>query len=144
MNDLILAIDPGTEKSAFVVFDQNERSVIDKGICVNDGIINYILDHNESPIAIEMVASYGMPVGREVFETVLWIGRFMQTAHWSLQTPTLIYRKDVKMHLCGSVRAKDANIRQALIDLLGKEKTTGVSKDMWAALGVAVTVAGIQ
>jgi hypothetical protein len=101
-----------------------------------------------------MIASYGMPVGREVFETCVWIGRFME--QWGApDRVNLVYRKDVKMHLCGSPRAKDANIRQALIDLFeptGGGKTPqigtkakpgplyGVSTHAWPALGVAVTV----
>ena len=63
----------------------------------------------------------------------------------------MIYRKDVKLHLCGSPRAKDSNIRQALIDRFGpgKEKAIGLKKTpgplygvkshVWAALAVAVT-----
>jgi hypothetical protein len=58
----------------------------------------------------------------------------------------LVYRKDVKLLLCGSPRAKDANIRQALLDLLGPQGTKakpgptyGVKSHAWAALGVAVT-----
>ena len=87
-----------------------------------------------------MVASYGMPVGKDIFETVKWIGRFEEAAAtiWEVKT-ILIYRKDVKSYLCGSMKAKDSNIRQALIDLLGKEKTKGVSKDIWSALAVALT-----
>lgn len=61
-----------------------------------------------------------------------------------------IFRRDIKLHLCNSVRAKDANIRQALIDRYGgKEKAIGKKKSpgplygikshMWAALALAVT-----
>ena len=96
-------------------------------------------------LAIEMIASYGMAVGREVFETCVWVGRF----HQAWRDPAgvkLIYRQAVKLHLCNSPRAKDANIRRALIDLLGPQGTKnspgptyGVSSHAWAALGVAVT-----
>src|SRR5690606_4735562 len=74
-------------------------------------------------------------------------GRFIQAC----QAPsTKVYRKDVKLHLCGSPRAKDANIRQSLLDRFGpgKEKAVGtkqnpgplygVKSHMWAALAVAV------
>ena len=60
-----------------------------------------------------------------------------------------IGRKAVKIHLCGSMRAKDPNIRQALIDryggssAIGRKATPGplygVAGDVWAALAVAVT-----
>lgn len=133
----IFAIDPGTEQSAFVLYDSHDRVILEKGI-ENNGflLVNVLSMHRAHTLAIEMIASYGMPVGKEVFQTCVWIGRFDLN-----QKARLIYRKDVKMHLCGSVKAKDANIRQALIDKLGKEATKGVAKDMWSALAVAVTVA---
>ena len=144
---MILAIDPGTSKSAYVIYDPSNCAIIDKGIRDNEdfraNLMTGIL-YGVRTVAIEMIASYGMSVGKEVFETCVWIGCFKQIATGRGWPVTMVYRRDVKMHLCGSVRAKDSNVRQALIDLLGKEKTKGVSKDMWAALGVAVTVAGIQ
>ncbi|WP_274347012.1 hypothetical protein [Xanthomonas campestris] len=100
-------------------------------------------------LAIEMIASYGMPVGREVFETCVWVGRYQQ-AWRSPEAVQLVYRRDVKLHLCGNAKAKDANIRQALLDLIGPQGTKrapgptyGVKSHAWAALGVAATVAGI-
>jgi hypothetical protein len=91
-----------------------------------------------------MIASYGMAVGREVFETCVWIGRFIQ-ARQPMQHE-LIYRRDVKIHLCGSPRAKDANIRQSLLDKFGEVGTKknpgplfGVKSHVWSALAVAVT-----
>ena len=58
-----------------------------------------------------------MAVGAEVFETVHWSGRFTE-ALWP--TPVVqLPRRAVKLHLCGSARAKDPNIRQALLDRFG-------------------------
>jgi hypothetical protein len=63
----------------------------------------------------------------------------------------LIPRRDVKLTLCGSARAKDTNIRQALIDALGEVGTKknpgplyGVSGHYWAALGVAYTASQFE
>ena len=138
----ILAIDPGTHKSAFLVWDGSR--VGECGILDNGDLLKRLAFFN-FPVkwaAIEMIASYGMPVGAEVFETCVWIGRFIER----IGQTRLIYRKDVKMHLCGTPRAKDANIRQALIDKLGHVGTVnnpgplfGVKSHLWAALGVAVT-----
>jgi hypothetical protein len=84
-----------------------------------------------------------------VFETVFWIGRFCQA--WRGEY-VRIHRREVKLHLCNSARAKDANVRQALIDRFGPGKDRAIGKkaskgplygfksDLWAALGVAVTV----
>ena len=55
------------------------------------------------------------------------------------------------MNLCYDSRAKDGNIRQALIDRFGPVGTKkapgwfyGVSKDVWAAVAVGVTWADKQ
>jgi hypothetical protein len=152
---LVLAIDPGNVQSAFVVYEPGAVNGIiwDRGIAPNEVVLDYIRDRiprgNLKPghLAIEMIASYGMPVGAEVFQTCVWIGRFVQA--WC-GPHTLVYRKDVKLHLCGQARAKDGNVRQALIDRYGgKDKAIGtkrqpgplhgVKADVWSALAVAVT-----
>lgn len=114
----------------------------------NENVLKLIASNAESGlcrVAIEMVASYGMPVGEDVFETVVWIGRFMQVSGCPEKVER-IKRHEVKMHLCHNARAKDANIRQALIDKLGPQGTKknpgptyGVKSHAWAALAVAVT-----
>ena len=142
---MILAIDPGSEKSAWVFLFN--KKIVAHGIHENDAILNVINNGGYAHLAIEMIASYGMPVGKEVFETCVWIGRFIERA-MPLKAH-LIYRKDEKMFLCGSMKAKDGNIRQALIDLLGKPGTKknpgatyGIKADEWSALAVAVTLQG--
>lgn len=138
---ILLAIDPGSEQSAFVLYDTETKDIYDKRILDNGLLMGYMCDVDFDELAIEMIACYGMPVGKTVFETCVWIGRFIENAKKPF---TFIYRKDEKMFLCNSMKAKDGNIRQALIDLLGKEKTKGCSKDIWAALAVAVTYEGKQ
>jgi hypothetical protein len=149
----ILAIDPGNEQSAWCTFeDGTPRAFLKEP---NQTLLTRmaLADFRGYDLAIEMVASYGMPVGREVFETCVWIGRFVQEWHSArLGNYTFVYRKDVKLHLCGQSRAKDANIRQALIDryggrdkAIGKKSAPGplygISADVWSALAVAVTYA---
>lgn len=141
---VVLGIDPGPVRSAWVLLDPTyaivrhdieENTVLFADTCLVD-----------SHLAIEMIASYGMPVGAEIFETCVWIGRFVERWERGDGTCSFVYRKDVKLHLCGTPRAKDSNIRQALIDKLGapgtkaaKGPTYGIHKDEWAALAVAVT-----
>lgn len=74
-------------------------------------------------LIIEMIASYGMAVGKEVFETCVWIGRFEELALSRAVATKYIYRKDEKMNICHSMKAKDSNIRQALIDRFGEVGT---------------------
>jgi hypothetical protein len=131
----VFAIDPGTFESAYCFWDSGQKIILAKGIAKNDDLLTIIWDTKFDVMVIEMVASYGMPVGKEVFETVFWIGRFWQASPCPAER---IYRKEIKYFLCGSMKAKDSNIRQSLIDLIGKEVTKGVSKDVWSALAVAI------
>lgn len=149
---MILAIDPGTTQSGFVFLDG--QTVASSGVLPNREILELLAPYT-GVVAIEMVASYGMAVGKEVFETVRWIGR-MQQASKDPEAVRLVYRRDVKLHLCGNVRAKDPNIRQSLLDMFastGGGKTPqigtkgqpgplyGVTSHAWSALAVAVTTA---
>ena len=152
---MILAIDPGNIQSAYVLMDEDLKPVEfaktenENMLAVIEGAGFY---GKVKTLAVEMVASYGMPVGAEVFETCVWIGRFIEAAERIGMTVTKIYRKDEKINLCGSMKAKDSNIRQALIDRFAQHdlkngKGTkgnpdwfyGVSKDVWSAIAVSVT-----
>ncbi|AZG14957.1 hypothetical protein [Cupriavidus pauculus] len=142
----ILAIDPGTTESGWCLYHP-ERGILGAGVKPNDLMLMEIGHMPADALAMEMIASYGMAVGREVFETCVWIGRFVQAWHAPNEV-RLVYRRDVKLHLCGTTQAKDANVRQALIDLIGPQGTKkapgpthGVRSHAWAALGVAVTAA---
>lgn len=144
----ILAVDPGTVQSAFVYWDALEKKIITKGILANHDMLACIESTPCDCLVLEMVESYGMPIGKEVFETVFWIGRFYER---TTRPARRIYRKDVKLFLCGSMKAKDGNIRQALIDLIGPQGTKKepgptykVHADEWAALAVAVAYMGMH
>ena len=137
-----LAIDPGPEQSGYVIYEGGK--VLMSNVAYNDILVRTSWDVNRA--AIEMIASYGMAVGKDVFETCVWIGRFQQAWPRTSSTFHRIYRRDVKLHLCGNPRAKDTNVRQALIDRLGPVGTKknpgplyGVKSHAWAALAVAVT-----
>ena len=138
----VVAIDPGPENSALAVW--NGVSVLHKLYATNADILRELERWKNSACVIERVASYGMPVGEEVFETVHWSGRFAQA--FGAEKVHRIPRLKVKLHLCHDSRAKDGNIRQALIDRFGKPGTKaspgvlyGITGDLWAALALAVT-----
>lgn len=144
----VFAIDPGPKESAYIVWRGGK---VECGMMRDNSDIVQLIrqgSHRDCDVlAIEMIACYGMPVGRETFETCLWIGRFIEAnATEAFKNPRhrLVYRKDVKIHLCGTMKAKDGNIRQALIDKHGAPGTKkapgatyGVSGHLWAALAVA-------
>jgi hypothetical protein len=149
----VLAIDPGYEQSAVVLYDGSR--VETHRILPNDELLSHLCHDDDLPetCVIEQIASYGMPVGAEVFGTVRWSGRFEQAflmRNRLRNSVALMPRRDVKLHLCNSARAKDANVRQALLDRFGGEKVAkgtkaapgplyGLKKDEWAALAIAVT-----
>lgn len=146
---MIMAIDPGTEKSAYVLLEEKMRPLA-FGILSNEAMLIMIkleccrIDR----FAIETIASYGMSVGQEVFDTCVWIGRFIQIAHENNIPVTKIKRLEVKNHLCHTSKANDSNIRQVLIDRFGVVGTKrypgwfhGVSKDIWSAIAVGVVAA---
>lgn len=145
----LLAIDPGNVYSAWILYDMDTNSIIACAKEENHSVLHKIrnFELTADHLAIEMVASYGMAVGETVFETCVWIGRFIEawllTGHSAF---TKVYRREVKMYICGSMRAKDANIRQALLDRFGAPGTKknpgptyGITADIWQALALAVT-----
>lgn len=142
---MILAIDPGPLQSGWCLFGER---VIDSGIMDNDPLLRKVIGSGADHLAIEMIASYGMAVGKDVFETCVWIGRFIQ-AWRDPESVKLVYRKDIKLELCGSARAKDTNVRQSLIDRVGPQGTKkvpgptyGIKSHAWSALAVALVAKG--
>ena len=150
----ILAIDPGNIKSAYALIEFEPFKLHEFGKVDNNDLIARLsalskaVDHT----AIEMIASYGMAVGKSVFDTCVWIGKFSREMERAGSTPELIYRAQEKMCLCQSMKARDANIRQALIDRYadfdfkaGKGTKNnpdifyGVSADVWQSIAVGVT-----
>ena len=155
----VLAIDPGNIESAFVVVDQATRRPLEFAKVPNEELRERLwappnqLTYDVA--AVEMVASYGMPVGADVFDTCVWIGRFCTAIEiGSGEEPQLVFRNPVKIHHCNSSKAKDSNITQALVDRFApgqpnKGKGTkanpgwfyGFAKDIWQGYALAIYVA---
>lgn len=141
----LYGLDPGTTESALV--------------CISSGGIRGHLWPNadllralrgvrvaHKPLVIEQIESMGMAVGREVFETVCWAGRFCEAWESPGWPVVWLTRRAVKLHLCGTSRAKDTNVRQALLDRYGGKAATkkggplyGMKSHLWSALALAVT-----
>ena len=157
----ILAIDPGNTASGVALIDSDTCAPIYVDKIDNGSLLQLIVRGSEKidadKVVVEMVASYGMAVGREVFDTCVWIGRYHEAVRgnwWPYAEPELVFRGDVKLHLCGQSRAKDPNIIQALVDRFApgapnRGKGTkaapgwfyGFAADMWQAYALAVLVA---
>jgi hypothetical protein len=118
----VLAIDPGSAQSAWLRFENGRPQGF--GITANDVLVRALRTGGlPDVVVIEKVESYGMAVGAEVFDTVFWSGRFAEAANRA--TVVMLPRRVVKLALCGDSRAKDANIRQALIDRFGGSAAVG-------------------
>lgn len=168
---MILAIDPGNIESGVVLIRERDLKPLVAEKINNEDLLMKIADRSYEEIArnefeekeyeirnvsIEMIASYGMAVGQSVFETCVFIGRLKEFISFCYQCSDIdikyIYRKDEKMNLCNSMKAKDSNIIQALIDRFapntpnkgkGSKKEPGwfygFKKDIWQAYAVGVT-----
>jgi len=144
----IIAIDPGTTDGAYVVWDCSESKIVDKAILPNEELLDWLRNQTHAvEIHCEMIACYGMAVGKETFETCVWIGRAMQICVDKGWAFSRVYRLSVKVHHCKSTKAKDSNVRQALIDKYGVQGTKkvpgplfGIASHMWSALAVATFV----
>ena len=131
---MLIALDPGTVQTGVILFDgQNVRQA---AVLSNEDVLILLDGVEASFCVIEMIASYGMPVGRETFETCVWIGRFVE--RFGSHRCGRLFRRDVKLHLCGSARAKDPNVWQALLDRFGpgKEKAVGSKKSPGPLFGI--------
>ena len=158
----ILAIDPGNQQSGWVIIDTDTYAPLKFGKEPNPEVATRVRGAHYHQLAIEQIGHYGtgMPAGKTVFDTCVWIGRFIEAvgadpAHG--QHATLVLRPTVKAHLCGSAKAKDPNVRQALIDRFapgqpdhGKGTKAnpgwfhGFAADIWQAYALAVYAADTQ
>lgn len=150
----ILAIDPGSTESAWLVLGEKGDGIYAFAKAPNDEVLRLLRDVSDevTAVVIEKVESYGMAVGADVFETVFWSGRFAEAvAPLPIER---VSRRTVKLHVCADSRARDSNIRQALIDRFGGPAAIGrkaapgplygIAGDVWSALAVAVTYADLS
>lgn len=166
MKRYIVAIDPGSEASAYCQIDADTMAPIDFGKIKNTELLNDLYNRSWVPrekvdvdFVIERIASYGMPVGKDVFETAEWYGRFHEAIGRRIGYKFVhhVYRREEKLILCGNPRAKDTNIRHALIDRFAQHDFRsgrgtkdnpdwfyGFKADIWAAYAVGVTWSDIQ
>jgi len=150
---VILSIDPGPTESAWLLYDDTSNVPAAWAKVPNNELLHMLGPPRLALVhllAVEMVASFGKPVGSEIFYTCVWIGRYIE--RWAADF-RLVFRAEVKMHISQSMQAKDSHIRQALIDRFGPGKELAVGRkaspgplygmkaDCWSALAVAITAA---
>lgn len=164
----ILAIDPGTEKSAYCMMTETP-SVISAADVDNDTVLRLVEEGDYDQMVIECMearnlSTAGQAIGRSTYETCIWIGRYMQVAMQRGKPIMRVYRSEEKSLLIptkknrlpplpeGIGNTTDAKIRASLIARFAKHdkkngKGTrhdkdvfyGFQGDMWAAFAVGVT-----
>ena len=157
----LLSIDAGSEQSAHVEYNTTTGLPEEFGIIENESVLMVIAKSDCDIMVIEDIESFGMAVGKSVFDTCKWIGQF--TLQWkrsryqvcsgwnrSMKPYYYLKRSEVKMSLCNTMRAKDTNVRQAIMDLYGTSKSEvigtknqkgplyGIKSHLWSALAVAI------
>lgn len=146
MTPLVIGIDPGTKQSAYVAWDG--RWIQEIGTEPNPQVAKYLRDvaqrtGRDTCVVFESVEPYGMPVGRETFETIFWTGRFFQIARDTIgpRQVSRLPRRAVKKYLNLKPGSGDKQVRAALIqrypslqDWHGQLKS-----HTWAAFAIAVT-----
>ena len=149
---MILAIDVGTTETGYCLMDKDTYKPIKFGKINNEELLKIVKEEKYDELVYEEFQSYGMPIGVSTITSITWNGRYIQSALDKEKKVSFVYRKDEKMNLCHSMKAKDSNIRQALIDRFaqfdfkngkGNKKQQdwfyGFSKDIWAAFAVGCT-----
>ncbi len=173
MDGFIMGIDPGNKESAFCLVspdfhplsfaklpNMSSQTAGPRDLFFEEVKKQILSVPKEAQISvvIEGIESYGMPVGREVFDTARYIGRLEALIENEFMIcPAKIYRHDEKMTLCHSARANDATIKQALIDRFapgvrnhgkGTKKEPGwfygMKADCWSAYAIAITYADMS
>lgn len=149
---IVLAIDPGPTQSAYAVLESLDHgktlTVVEFAKTQSSEVLAKFYDQSfmksVDAVVCEEIQSYGQAVGREVFETVHWCGRFHEASIKSTEL-IMVPRREVKLHHCGRTTANDSNIRAQLIDRFGKPGVKknpglfyGVTADCWQAIALGV------
>ncbi len=162
----VLAIDPGSTSSAFVVYDWRLAELLAFAKVENAKLTpilqELILRWAPESCAIELTQPYPMRTnaGRvffpeQVMTTAVWAGRFAQILDGGDPERATVFvdRKTVKATLLGRMRAGDSDVRSVLIARFGGAKIAkgtkanpgqlyGVTNDCWSALALAIVFGG--
>ena len=131
---IAVGIDPGTNKSGVVVFDNEAQAVTYSAELANEDLLLSLrgggpLDVNDvDQVYVENIEAMGLAVGKTTFQTCIWIGRFLEAfAVLTGGEAHLVSRGDEKTVLCGAATFRnpetgkrkavgDSQIRRALIE----------------------------
>lgn len=158
-----LGIDPSSiDHNGVVVWDDDTETIVYKNWCDGETVVQ-IMRYSLSPFTeapfdqvwCETMQHMGMEVGADVFNTCFWIGEYRRVAKDLGLTFNMVTRTSIKIHHCRTNKAKDPNVRRAIIERYGywehgktglglkkhPGKLFGVKEDMWSGLAIALYAA---
>jgi hypothetical protein len=119
---MIIGIDPGSTETAYCKID-NQYRILDAQKLPNEEVAKMLKRCTSNHrVAIESIQSYGMPVGKEIFETCFWIGEYIRICKDMCLRYSLIPRPEYIRRICGTGKINDAILRQALLLRFGGDK----------------------
>jgi len=121
MRDGVLGVDPGPTESAFALVT-GDQQVLRADKVGNDSLIERIRQAPPAHVAIESIQSYGMAVGRSVFDTCFFIGEVIRTCKDAGIPFSLYPRPEYTRRICGVGKVNDAVLRQALLLRFGGDR----------------------
>lgn len=148
----IISLDVGTTQSGFCIGNSETCEPKYFGKIDNEELVKIVKSFDYDVLVYEEFQSYGTQMGISTITSITWNGRFIQIAKDRGKQVFPVYRREVKMNLCNSVKANDANVRSALISRFAKfdfknGKGTkehkdwffGFKADIWSSYGIFIT-----
>lgn len=125
--NVIICFDPGNDLTGWCVYSVEDKILFYKNKEDNLKVIEkfkeFFQKYNILQVGIEYPSSYGMSVGQSLYDTCTFVGILIQISKNNNVNPELVFRKSVKMFLCNSVRAKDAEVNLRVREYFGEDNT---------------------
>jgi len=169
---LTLSIDPGTKQSAYTLI-REDYSIVSAAKSPNEDVLNLIHQGEFDALAVECMEprfhapgagkNMGLRIGDEVYETCIWIGRFMEATYAQGKPVFRVFRSEERARLIPTKKnglppltgkvgeSGDSKMRAALIARFARhDKVNGKGRaankdffygfraDMWNAFAVGV------
>lgn len=146
-----LSIEEYVSQCEYIGNYNSSRDIFFQAIC--DSADEFVPEESDVVFVIEDIENFGMPAGRNLFDTSKYVGRISKMIEDEFGTePIYIYRHEEKQTICHSQKANDATIKRALIDRFapntknygkGTKRDPGYfyqfKADCWSAFAIAVT-----
>lgn len=152
MGKIMLGIDPSNIHSAYCTIDEKTKKPLQFGKVPNEQLRQMLRDREIKfdEVVIEDIQNMGLPAGRTLFDTAKEIGRQTEILEGLGYEIEYVYRREEKIHICGTMKANDATIRRALIDRFAETESGkgtkrspdffyGFHSDIWQSFCVALT-----